>query len=343
MKTHPLTAALTALLIASNTFAQEAPKPPAPRDAENTEKRRVVVVKRADGEAPGPKAEPRAWLGIEPAPVGEALAAQLGLAEGTGLLVAAVLPESPAAEAGLRQHDVLTKLDDQLLIEVRQLQVLVRNRKGGDQVKLTYIRGGREATATVTLAERVPPPPPRAPRMEWFGRDGESAMPPIPPMPPVPGMEGRTPSAPHAPRPPTQFRFETSGLPPEVIDEVMRTLGEVREGAGEAVEQARRALRSVRTVTVMDLGEGEVTVNDGEHTLRMTGPRGNRMLSVRNRGGEEVFSGPVNTEAERDALPHELRAKLRRLETEVRVDTAPAPEVERQIRVIRPASRGEPL
>ncbi len=55
-----------------------------------------------------------------------------------------VVPDSPAA-ATLKKNDVLTKLDDQLLIEQRQLSVLIRNHKDGDEVTLTYIRGGKES------------------------------------------------------------------------------------------------------------------------------------------------------------------------------------------------------
>ena len=46
------------------------------------------------------------WLGIECFPVDEALRAQLKLGEETGLVVTRVLPDSPAAQAGIERHDV---------------------------------------------------------------------------------------------------------------------------------------------------------------------------------------------------------------------------------------------
>jgi hypothetical protein len=81
------------------------------------------------------------FLGVATGPAGAALADQLDLPRDAGLVVTVVAPDSPAASV-LKRHDVLLKLDDQLLIEQRQLSVLVRNHKEGDEVTLTYIRLG---------------------------------------------------------------------------------------------------------------------------------------------------------------------------------------------------------
>lgn len=142
------------------------------------------------------------FLGVEVTLVPPVLGAQLGLAKGTGLVVERLSPRSPAANI-LKEHDVLTMLDDQILIDVRQLMVLVRNRKEGDEVTLTYLRGGAKATAKVRLlAQDMPkfpqggmpvPMPPRA-----FPRGGPGAMQPQP-APAEPGVEGNV--APDAPRP----------------------------------------------------------------------------------------------------------------------------------------------
>jgi membrane-associated protease RseP (regulator of RpoE activity) len=105
-----------------------------------------------------------AHLGVAAGPIPELVAAQLKLPKGTGLAVEMVEPDSPAAAAGLKRNDVLTKIDDQILVNTPQLQVLVRLHKAGDEVKLTFIREGQVQTATAKLAERevpdMPPPPP---------------------------------------------------------------------------------------------------------------------------------------------------------------------------------------
>jgi len=97
---------------------------------------------------------PQTFLGLSPTPIAEAVADQLPIAKGTGLLVATVLADSPAAQAGLQKNDVLLRFDDQILTNPEQLVTLVRIKKPGDEVKLTYFRKGKEGTATVKLVTK---------------------------------------------------------------------------------------------------------------------------------------------------------------------------------------------
>ena len=91
------------------------------------------------------------WLGVAPEEISEELGAQLPLEPGSGLIVRTVLPDSPAAKAGLQKNDVLMKIDDQLLTNPSQLRTLVAAKKDGDTVKLTYFRRGQQATMDVKL------------------------------------------------------------------------------------------------------------------------------------------------------------------------------------------------
>jgi hypothetical protein len=90
-------------------------------------------------------------MGVWAIPAGAALEQQLGLPRGVGLIVKKVVPDSPAAKAGLKRFDVLQKVDDQLLTNIRQLRVLVRMHQPGDTVKISYIRNGKPDIATLTL------------------------------------------------------------------------------------------------------------------------------------------------------------------------------------------------
>jgi hypothetical protein len=99
----------------------------------------------------GPGRKDVAWLGVSTVEASEALAAQLDLAPGVGLVVTQVSPGSPAAKAGLRKNDVLVQFDDQALVHPAQLRKLVRVRNEGDVVQLAYYRAGKRATASVTL------------------------------------------------------------------------------------------------------------------------------------------------------------------------------------------------
>ncbi len=97
--------------------------------------------------------EKEAFLGIATGPVHESLRAQLGINRGVGLIVHHVHADSPAAKM-LQTHDILTKIDDQILVNQDQLAVLVRNAGIGANVNVTFMRRGTEQTASVKLGER---------------------------------------------------------------------------------------------------------------------------------------------------------------------------------------------
>ena len=96
----------------------------------------------------------RSWLGVNIDRVSPVTAAQLGLDQGTGLVVQHVVSESPAETSGIERYDILTSFGDQILVNPDQLQVLVAARAPGEKVALEVIRGGKRREIDVTLAER---------------------------------------------------------------------------------------------------------------------------------------------------------------------------------------------
>jgi putative serine protease PepD len=74
-------------------------------------------------------------------------------AENGGALVNAVVPGSPAEQAGLQRGDVITRFGDKAVNESDDLVGAVQAGKVGDRVQVTFRRNGSEKTATVTLAE----------------------------------------------------------------------------------------------------------------------------------------------------------------------------------------------
>lgn len=92
------------------------------------------------------------YLGLWTSAANPSLRKQLKLPRGTALVVDRVERGSPAERDGLKQYDVLTKFEDQILINPQQLAMLVRMKNPQDRVELTLIRDGEETTSTVTLA-----------------------------------------------------------------------------------------------------------------------------------------------------------------------------------------------
>jgi S1-C subfamily serine protease len=110
----------------------------------------------------------RGYLGIRTAPVDETLK-DLNLPVKHGALVQQVTPGGPADKAGLRAGDIsaqldgnpiqlggdiITKVDGKEIRAANDLQSAVADRKPGDKVKLTLVRGGKPKTVEVTLGDR---------------------------------------------------------------------------------------------------------------------------------------------------------------------------------------------
>jgi serine protease Do len=89
------------------------------------------------------------FLGVLVAPVKDA--AQ------TGALIHEVTPDSPAAKAGLKNGDVITRVGDKEVKGPEAVVEAVQGHKPGDKLKVTFLREGKEQTAEVTLGEhRLP-------------------------------------------------------------------------------------------------------------------------------------------------------------------------------------------
>jgi putative serine protease PepD len=90
------------------------------------------------------------FFGLQTVPISAESASQAKVPQ--GLFVAGVVSGGPAATAGLRRGDVITKIDGKAATSNIQLQELTLTKKAGDTVPVDYTRDGRTATATVTLA-----------------------------------------------------------------------------------------------------------------------------------------------------------------------------------------------
>ncbi|MEM1370475.1 MAG: HhoA/HhoB/HtrA family serine endopeptidase [Cyanobacteria bacterium P01_H01_bin.15] len=70
-----------------------------------------------------------------------------------GVLVVRVIPDTPAAAAGIRRGDVITKVDGQAIADAGKLQSLVDRSGIGKTLKFTLVRGERTLTIPVTTAQ----------------------------------------------------------------------------------------------------------------------------------------------------------------------------------------------
>jgi len=277
-------------------------------------------------------AEPSPFLGVVTAPVPPALAAQLGLPEGFGLLVEEVLPESPAQAAGLKRFDVLKLLNEQQLISVEQLTTLVRSMGKEAEVKVTFLRGGQEQKASMKLAEKMLPPSLAGPenvlkhrllefgdigrgareageqheqmrrfqqRMKNFKEEMERYQAQI--------REYQKAAGKQFPHPPTPPQLPIPQQPP--LGDVFRSrenlLHELRPGGAAEVRIYQPDGR-----TTFQTNNARVKLNDDDGEFELATTDGKRTLTAKNRTGETVFTGPIDTPEQLARVPAPFASKI---------------------------------
>lgn len=131
--------------------------------------------------------EDASWLGVELREVTGETAKDLKLPSERGVVVSSVVPDSPAAKAGLKENDVVTEINGQHVEGAVQFRRMIREIPAGRTVQLTLWRDGHAQTLSVTLGKgeerrhsfKVFTPGPGAPGSFTFN------MPEIPMVPPM--------------------------------------------------------------------------------------------------------------------------------------------------------------
>ncbi len=269
----------------------------APDETETKVEKRVTTVvidDGRDGSVPGHRimpgedlvddeaGGPTAFLGVETMRVSATVRAHLGLPRGIGLVVQRVVPES-AATGVLEKHDILTKFDDQLLVSADQLGVLVRGREPGESVTLTFVRGGEEQRTEIKLGERAAGPA----RVFEFRNERPVEM---------HGLRG--------PLPEPMSRAEAERL--------MSTLRQNHSEGSHSMSWNHNGAGPV--ARMMRVQQGNVIFSDDEGLVELQSNAQGRILTVKDATGKVLFSGPVDTDAQREALDDLVRTRLQKVE-----------------------------
>src|SRR5262245_41118545 len=96
----------------------------------------------------------RGVLGVAVQPITSDMAASLGLKDMNGVLVNSVQPGGSAEKAGLKQGDVITKLNGVAVTDSNSFRNHVASTQPGTSITLTVLRNGHEQEFTATLGER---------------------------------------------------------------------------------------------------------------------------------------------------------------------------------------------
>lgn len=227
----------------------------------------------------GAPMERQTYLGVHVSPATPAMAAQLKLEEGMGVVVDYVDESGPAGKAGIQRYDILLRLDDQILIGTEQIGVLVRSKSPGDRIKLTYLRQGERGTTEVPLGEKEMP---QRRVFRFIGRDISQPV----------DARGETPKA--------VWRMETQAGGKR-LEQVIK---EVERSSAHPDFDRLPTIHAMPAERVMSWSDGggdiDVRIVDGE-----------RQITVRDPQGNEIYSGRGESEDELARLPEGLRERVR--------------------------------
>jgi S1-C subfamily serine protease len=96
----------------------------------------------------------RPYLGINWQPINPAIASAYGLPIEWGVYITDLASSGPAAQARLRQGDIITAIDGEGISENSPFINILLRKTPGENVEVTFVRDGQTQTTTVTLGER---------------------------------------------------------------------------------------------------------------------------------------------------------------------------------------------
>src|SRR6266550_4914803 len=293
-------------LIPLTAFGQPQTAPPVPP---NPPSARVPPVppRDRDREDRMPKV-PVTFLGVDTSEVPGVLCDQLGLPKGFGLVVDYVVPDGPAAAAGVQQNDVLKMLNDQILTDPGQLSKLIRSYSEGTNVTLTVMRKGQEQKITVKLTKKeVPKRHAWMDNMRHMNHDWNFDL----------GDVGNM----------DDLKEQMSELKERLGDEnrgmIHDAVVQAREEARRATDEARQNAERIRTITrdngalqrtTIDLNKAQIVLSDDKGELRIENKDGKKLLTAKDPQGKLLFSGPVETNEELGKVPTEVRQRYDKLQ-----------------------------
>ena len=275
--------------------------------------------------APGAEAKKVPFIGVVTSPLGEAVRAQTTLPEDVGLSVDVVSPDSPAAKAGLKAHDILAKYDDQLLCAAVQLSALVKRTGTGNKATLIVLRGGKELPIEVTVGEHA--------AQATFKVEGLNiAVGGLPSQPGRPRVVAGQPLAPEVIRLIEEMGLKAGGavfggqygfaVPAPGVDApvIPQSSGPTDTPAQLQSNQIQpnQIQRNQRIVLVNPNVQSQtqsvsiVANDDGRVELRWT--NGKRTVTILDKAGAQQYTGPLDTQEDREKIPAELRSRVEQAE-----------------------------
>ena len=126
------------------------------------------------------------FIGVRPIEMTPELRQHFGAPKDAGILVGSVEPDGPAAKAGLKVGDIVTRVDGDRIDSVLGLVRTVRHKKEGEKVTVEVLRDRAAKSLTVVVVERkdreirVGALEEGMPGMRWKSRGPHAFIAPLP-------------------------------------------------------------------------------------------------------------------------------------------------------------------
>lgn len=78
----------------------------------------------------------------------------LGEATDEGVAIEGTIKNSGAEEAGLESGDIIVKIEDETVTSAAEIKAVLKDKRAGDEVEITYLRDGELNTANILLGSR---------------------------------------------------------------------------------------------------------------------------------------------------------------------------------------------
>lgn len=272
--------------------ADDAPPVPVAEKADRQADQALPEFKLEAEKKPEAKAQ-AAFLGVVSGDIPEMLAYHLELESGQGVIIRSLVPQGPAASAGLAVNDIVTAVAGKPVGSPQELSDRISEYPPGEKVTLDLIQKGKPTKLDVALGERP------AELAAW----GPQLLDP---------------------------QMDLDGLPRELAERIREALagniGRLDLQLGEdngLMEEAMRNLQ-LRMQGALEAdpripggppiggihGEARVQFNDPEGSLEVISKDGGKEVTVRDTEGNITWSGPWDTAQDKAAAPESVRKRM---------------------------------
>lgn len=240
------------------------------------------------------------YIGISTGEVPKMLSQHLDVPPSQGVIVRAVLPESPAHTAGLAVNDIILAVNETTVKSPENFTEIIRSYDVGDEIELSSIHHGERKTYQVSLEKR---PRELAQQSRRPSPDMQLNNLPSPQADRIRDMIQRKMD---------QFGENPSLAHPGILDDPFSTIREQMNRAfwdaptfPEIMENdGRLNFQRNSTVNIMD-SQGSVEIQSHNDFAEVT---------VRDHNGDVEWSGPWNTTADKAKAPEEIKSRIEQVE-----------------------------